>query len=99
MKKLIVDEVNVLPVIPRNGLVAFVSFVVTNQIFIGNVALYSSPSTEDGYRLVYPDKILPNGKKTQCIYPINKDAGEAIKKAVVEHYENVIEKLMRGKIG
>ena len=98
-QKLNISEINIIPCRPRNGLVAFTSFVLNNEIYIGNVAIYQLLSVEDGYRLVYPDKMLPNGKKINCVFPINKVVGESIKKAVVERYENVIEKLMRGKIG
>ncbi len=86
MNTLDINEINILPVKPQNGLVAFASFVINNQIYIGNIAVYSSFTTEDGFRLVYPDKVLPNGKRISCVHPISRDAGESIKRAVVARY-------------
>ena len=93
MNKLDIDEINILPVKPQNGLVAFASIVINNQIYIGNIAIYTSPTVEQGFRLVYPDKMLPNGKRINCVHPISREAGESIKQAVIKHYLDLMSKV------
>jgi stage V sporulation protein G len=83
------SEIQILPVKPNNGLVAFASFILNGQFYIGNVAIYTTPDGFD-YRLVYPAKILPNGKQINIFHPITREAGEVIKFAVLEKYRALI---------
>jgi len=89
-------EIEIIPVKPHNGLVAFSSFVLNKSFYIGDVAIYSRLS-EEGYRLVYPTKILPNGLKINCFYPINREVGLLIEKTVIKAYLSLIEKVMTRK--
>lgn len=98
MSALDILEIQIMPVKPKDGLIAFVSFVINNQFYIGNVALYTSPFSLDGFRLVYPIKVLPNGKEIHCVHPINKETGSVIQKRVVEEYLKLIEKLAKGDV-
>jgi len=91
MTDLLISEVEILPIKPRNGLIAFASCVINNQFYIGNIAIYSSPKSTDGYRLVYPIKTLPNGKTVHCLHPINRDAGETVTKAIIGRYKVLID--------
>jgi len=91
-----ITELQILPVKPHNGLVAFISFVLNNQIYLGNIGLYTSPSTPEGYRLVYPSKRLRNGTQVSYFHPINKETGQVIQSRVVEVYEKLVEDLMKG---
>ena len=84
------SEIQIVPTKPKNGLVAFVSFVLNNQFFVGDIAVYTKIEGT-GFRLVYPNKILFNGLKINCFKPITKDAGEAIELAVMTHFENLME--------
>jgi len=93
MNELIVSEIQLIPVKPKNGLVSFASCVYNNQLYLGNIAVYTSPSSEDGYRLLYPLKILPNGKEIHCFHPINRETGENLKKEIVREYENLLSKM------
>ena len=94
MGNISVSEIQVVPVKPNNGLVAFASCVVNSSLYIGNIAIYTSPSSPNGFRLVYPAKILPNGKEINCVHPINRETGAAITAAVIDKYESL---LMKGK--
>jgi len=62
LSKTNLTEIQIIPVKPQNGLVAFASVVINNQFYVGDIAIYTSPSTEIGFRLVYPTKRLANGK-------------------------------------
>lgn len=92
MNELVVSEVQIVPVKPKEGLLAFVSFVINNQLYLGNIAIYTSPSALDGFRLVYPSKILPNGKQIQCVHPISREVGDAIHNAIIRRYKQLLEK-------
>ena len=91
MNKLEIAEIEIIPVKPHNGLLAFCSFVLNNQFYIGDIAIYSRLNQE-GYRLVYPMKVLVNGAKVNCFHPISKEAGEAIEKTIIGVYEKLMKK-------
>jgi len=89
MCELEISEIQVIPMKPKEGLVAFASCVINNALYIGNIAVYTSPSTQSGFRLLYPVKILPNGKEIHCVHPINKEAGELISKAIIRKFREI----------
>lgn len=92
MKNLAITEIQIIPVKPHNGLLAFCSFVLNNQFYISDVAIFSR--LDGGYRLVYPIKVLPNGVKVNCFHPISREPGEEIEKIVIGEYKKLISKTM-----
>ena len=90
------SEIEIIPVKPHNGLVAFSGFVLNKSFYIGDVAIFSRLDQE-GYRLVYPIKVLPNGLKINCFYPINREVGQLIEEAVIKAYLSLIEKVTTRK--
>ena len=84
-------EIQIVPVKPKDGLVAFVSFVINDSFFVGDVAIYSRLNQES-YRLVYPIKTLFNGLKINCFKPINKLVADEIERQVFAEFEKLIEK-------
>jgi len=97
MEEMRITEVQIIPVKPTDGLVAFASCVINGTLYAGNIAIHTSPSAPDGLRLVYPDKVLPNGKVINCFHPITKEAGEVIKQAIVAKYQDIRDR--RGNSG
>jgi len=93
MNKLKITEIQILPVKPNNGLIAFSSCVINNQFYIGNVAIYTSFSSESGFRLVYPTKTLPTGKQIHCFHPIDQETGAMIKNAIIDKYLGLMSKV------
>ena len=82
-----VKEVQVVPVKPHNGLIAFASCVVDGKLYLGSIAIYTKLNGE-GFRLVYPTKKI--GKTNIPIFhPVNKGMAEAIYKAIVEKLERL----------
>jgi hypothetical protein len=75
MVGLVITEVQIIPVKPRDGLIACASCVINGAFYPGNIAFYTSAVAPDGIRLVYPDETLPNGKVINCFHPIMKEAG------------------------
>jgi DNA-binding cell septation regulator SpoVG len=85
--KLKISEIQIVPVKPTNGLVAFASFLLNESIYFGSIGIVTRPY--GSYRLVYPTKKV-NGKNLNLFYPINKDIGQQIEEAIVTSYEDVM---------
>ena len=92
MTEINISEVQIVPVRPKDGLVAFASCVINSQFYIGNIAIFTRPDGKD-FRLVYPSKVLPNGKEINIVHPINKETGEIIKEAIVNKYLELISRV------
>lgn len=97
MKKIEITEPIVIPVKPtEKGLVAFASCVINNSLSLNSIAIYTKLNGE-GYRLCYPDTILPNGARVNFFYPINREAAKIIDAAILKKYEEVLEKVRGGR--
>ena len=82
----LVSEVQIIPVRPKDGLVAFANFVVYRAIGCTSVAIMTRPL--GGYRLVYPTKKVGE-QAISIFYPISRTIGSAIEEEVIKQYENV----------
>lgn len=95
MREFVLSEIQIVPIKPQGSLVAFGSCVVNEALYIGDIGIHSSLTNTEGFRLVYPDKILPNGSRVNCFHPINKESGEVISKAIIEAYKKLIQRVWR----
>lgn len=82
-----ISEVQIIPVKPNNGLVAFASFVIGEAIYCSSVGIMTRPNGD--YRLLYPTKKI-SGRDISIYYPISKEVGCAIQEAVITKYEDVM---------
>ena len=82
-----VSEINIAPVKPIDGLVAFASFVFDNALYCGSVGIFTRPN--GGYRLVYPTKQVA-GRQLDIFYPISAATGRLIEQEVITKYEEVM---------
>ena len=82
-----ISEVEITPVKPTNGLVAFASFVLWGSLYCGSVAVLTRP--QGGYRLLYPTKKLGE-RQLNIFYPIDREIGAAIESEVVAKLEDVM---------
>ena len=89
--KLEISEIQIIPVRPQSGLVAFASCVINNQFYVGNIAVYSSPLSKDGFRLVFPTKKLSSGQMVDCFHPITKEAGDLVTAAIINKYVELMD--------
>ena len=80
-------EVNITPVRPKGGLVAFVSFVMDESWYMGSIAIYTRP--HGGYRLIYPTRKMAD-RNIPLFYPINKAQAKTIEEVVISHFEEVM---------
>lgn len=82
-----ISEVQIIPIKPQNGLVAFASFVIDEAIYCSSVGIMTRPNGE--YRLLYPTKKIL-GRDISIYYPISKEVGQTIHEAVITKYEDVM---------
>lgn len=82
-----ISEIQIIPIKPQNGLVAFVSFVLDNNLYLGSIGIITRP--EGSYRLVYPTKKV-GARTINIFHPINKEFAQSIEKEVVSKFEDVM---------
>ena len=82
-----VEEVQVVPVKPHNGLIAFASCVIDGRLYLGSIAIYTKLKGK-GFRLVYPTKKIRE-TNIPIFHPINKGTAEAIEKAIIEKLDDL----------
>ncbi len=87
-----ISEVQIIPVKPQDGLVAFVSFVLDESIYLGSIAILTR--REGGYRLVYPTKKV-GFRSMNIFHPIKKEFANLIEKEVISKFEDVMKKYDR----
>lgn len=76
-----ITEVNITPVKPANGLVAFASIVVDEDLYLSSIAVYTK--RDGSYRLLYPTKSVGQ-RLLNIFHPINRKASRAIEQAIFE---------------
>lgn len=84
----IISEVAIIPIKPKDGLVAIASCVLDNKIYMGSIGIYTK--LRGGYRLTYPNKKV--GENAINLYhPVTKECGDAIERVVVDEYERLMQ--------
>ena len=86
-----ISEVNITPIKPQNGLVAFASVVLDDCLYLGSIGVYARLDGT-GYRLTYPTKKVSE-KSLNIYHPINKMLAKAIEKAVLNKAEKVCDNI------
>ena len=89
MKICQISEIQIIPIKPVNGLVAFASFILDNKFYLGSIGIMTRP--QGGYRLVYPSKIV-GSKNINTYYPIDKETAIWVETEVINRLEDVMNK-------
>jgi len=66
-----ITKVTIRKVVPKEGLVGFVSFVLDDCLYLGNIAIFSRLN-QTTYRLVFPEKKVKD-KVISLFHPVNSD--------------------------
>jgi stage V sporulation protein G len=86
-----ITEIQIIPIKPRNGLIAFASVLLNESLFLSSNGIHSKLDGS-GYRLTYPTKLV--GDNSVNIYhPINKQLSKMIEEAVITKFKNVMKKV------
>ncbi|MFH1309068.1 MAG: septation protein SpoVG family protein [Candidatus Omnitrophota bacterium] len=94
MTEKLITNVEIIPIKPKQGHLGFVNIIFDNALALNGIALHSNLSNGN-YRLVYPDKILANGKVVQVFHPINRVVANRLNDVIFEKYEQLITKIIR----
>ena len=78
---MVVSEVNITPVKPTDGLVAFASCVIDGQLYVGSLGVHQLLNGT-GYRITYPTKRI-GSRQLNYFHPVTKEAGKMIEQAIV----------------
>lgn len=90
-KKTKISEVVFYPIRPTNkGLVCYVSFTYDSSLRIQDCGIYTRLT--GGYRILYPIKLLANGKSLSSVYPINKEVGHDLEDFLLLEYVKFVKK-------
>jgi DNA-binding cell septation regulator SpoVG len=81
------SEIQIIPIKPQNGLVAFASFVWDKSLYLGSIGIMTRP--QGGYRLVYPTKKVAE-RNLNIFYPINRETAQLMESEVVKQFEEVM---------
>ena len=91
MKIMTITEVQITPIKPKDGLVAFASVVVENSLYLGFLGVYTRLDGT-GYRITYPTKKV--GENSLNIYhPINKETNKAIEEAIIIKVKEIMKEI------
>lgn len=68
---MIITKVNIRKVEEKDGLFGFVSIVLDDCLYIGNIAIFSKLNKKE-YRLIFPEKKV-GVKKISILHPLTKE--------------------------
>ena len=85
-----ISEVNITPVKPTDGLVAFASCVIDGQLYLGSLGIHQRLDGT-GYRITYPTKKV-GSKRLNFYHPLTKGAGKLIEQAIVAKCNELFER-------
>jgi DNA-binding cell septation regulator SpoVG len=88
-----VSEVNIMPVKPQGGLVAFASVVINESVYLSSIAIYTRP--DGSYRLLYPTKKLGE-RILNLFHPISREASKQIEDAIFKKCYEIFERNHHG---
>ena len=83
-----IDEIEIIPVKPSGGLVAFACFVLDEKYYVSSVAIYTRLDGSLSYRLVYPTKKVGE-RNINIFHPINSAVGKEIEEAVIKKVNEI----------
>lgn len=82
-----ISEINIVPVKPQDGLIAFASCVLDGSYYLGGIAIFTRLS--GGLRLVYPTRKV--GERHMHVHhPISQGMGRAMDDAILRRAEEVL---------
>ncbi len=83
-----ITEIQILPIKPNNGLIAFGSCLLDNSFYLGSIGIHKKLD-RSGFRITYPTKKVGN-KNINIYHPINRRTSEAIEQAIISKAEEIL---------
>lgn len=82
-----ISEIQIQPIKPKEGLVAFASLVLNHDFYLGSIGIMTRP--DGSYRLIYPTRVVAS-RNINVYHPINKLAAKEVESAVIRAFEKVV---------
>jgi stage V sporulation protein G len=78
----LITEVQIVPIKPQKGLIAFCSVVLAGKVYLGSIGVHRKLDGS-GLRLTYPTRKIGN-RDLNIFHPINRAFAQEIEKAVFD---------------
>ncbi len=88
MKPMKITEIQIIPIKADSGLVAFASFVLDGNVYLGSIGIHTKLDG-NGFRLTYPTKKVAN-KDFNIFHPINRQASQEIEEAIILRLKEIM---------
>lgn len=85
-----ITEVQIFPIKPKDGLIAFASVVLDDKLYLGSIGIHKK-LIDEGYRLTYPTKKVGD-KNLNIFHPISREISQEIEKAIIKRVKSLFEK-------
>lgn len=85
---MMVSKIRIKKLIPNKGHIGFVSCVIDDWLFIGNIAIFSRLNDPENIRLVFPEKKIGE-KKISIFYPLTKEAYLLLENTILEAFKKL----------
>jgi DNA-binding cell septation regulator SpoVG len=82
-----ISEIQIIPIKPQNGLMAFASFVLNDCLYLGSIGIMTRP--QGGYRLTYPTRKTASND-LNIFFPINRQFAQEVENQIIKHFEDVM---------
>jgi len=83
-----ITEIQIIPIKPKEGLVAFASVVVENSVYLGSIGVHTRLNGK-GYRITYPTKKIGN-RNINIYHPIDKEMSKVIEEVIISKMKRII---------
>ena len=80
-----ITKIQIKKIIPDKGLSGFVSCVIDDWLYLGNIAVFTRLNQEGKIRLVFPEKKVKD-KKISLFYPLSSKEYFILEDAIKQEY-------------
>lgn len=77
-----ITRITIKRVVPKDGLIGFVSLVIDDALYLGNIAIFGRLNKDNEYRLVFPEKTIGENK-IKLFYPVNSELYFEMEQAIM----------------
>jgi DNA-binding cell septation regulator SpoVG len=83
-----VTKIEIVPISPKEGLMAFASVEIDDRFYIGSIGVYKKLDCT-GYRITFPTKKVGNRSVTIC-HPTTPELSKEIERAITTKAEEIL---------
>ncbi len=83
-----VKKVEIVPIKPQNGLLAFASVEIDDHLYIGSIGIHKRRDGR-GFRITFPTRKVGGHQLTIC-HPTTPDLSKEIESAIISKAEEVL---------